>query len=490
MLGKEIVTPEEMVRLEELASTHGYTSSDLMEQAAYGLARVIEQWIKESHLPRRVLLMTGRGNNGGDAFAAGTILLNRGFFVKALHIPGPSSQLCSTRLNDFVAKGGRLQLFPHLDSSGCSVIVDGLVGIGFKGTAEGVLKEMINWAQNSLLPILSIDLPSGLNATTGKVPSVAIRATATIYCGFPKTGFFIEQGWDHVGILIGVDMKGFATISSENIRASATLLDPRFLSLPLMQRSRHKYEAGYLLGLAGSNSMTGSAALSVEGAFRSGAGIVSLFCSASIPLLSVEAIRRRWSWSCFRREVKRATAYFVGPGIGKSLFVRRRLRKIAALTSLPCVVDADALAIYAQKGAFPENAVLTPHRGEAEQLFGHSPSILRCHSYAETHKVTLVLKGAPTFIFHRDHKPLVIGYGDPGMATAGSGDLLTGIIGGLLAQRLSPYDAAALAVFIHGYAGELAARELTSYSLMASDIARFVPQAFRYLIDQQLKAHD
>jgi NAD(P)H-hydrate epimerase len=195
-----------------------------------------------------------------------------------------------------------------------------------------------------------------------------------------------------------------------------------------------------------------------------------------------EVIHEDYDLKRIQEESKRATAYFVGPGLGRTPDVEKLLHQLLSNASLPTVLDADALYFLAQNPSWkiPNHSILTPHHGEMEKLLKKKPALKTCQAYVEKHQTTLVLKGAPTIVFHPEKKPLVIAHGDPGMATAGSGDVLTGILASLLAQKMPPDEAAALGVYLHARAGEIASLNLTSYCMIASDILKYLPEAFSF----------
>lgn len=481
-----IVTAEEMKHLEQLAFAAGVDPSTCMDKAAENIAAAVESFIYDHHLPPRVLLLTGKGNNGGDTFTAGSLLLERGFFVQA-YSPFPLtnlSPLCKARHGRFTSQKGEVLFSLPPDPQSFSLILDGLVGTGFKGTAEGPLAQVIEWANQLETPIFSIDIPSGLDATTGEA-TVAIQATATIYLGLPKIGFFIEKGWDLVGKLISAGIGLPPHILNQALPA-AHLLDPITLKLPSLYRARHKYTAGYVLGIAGSSTLAGAAALSSTAVLRSGAGIIRLLTmpKTSLHAFPPEIIVEEYNLARFQEEIKRAAAIFVGPGLGRTTDVEKLLYQLLPSLSVPSVLDADALYFLAKNPSWslPPQTILTPHHHEMQILLGQIPSLATCQHYVQQHPTTLILKGAPTVIFHPNKNPLIVSTGDPGMATAGTGDVLTGILAGLLAQKMPPYEAAALGVYLHGRAGELAARELTSYSMMASDLLDYLPEAVKEVL--------
>jgi hydroxyethylthiazole kinase-like uncharacterized protein yjeF len=242
--------------------------------------------------------------------------------------------------------------------------------------------------------------------------------------------------------------------------------------LPPLVKDRHKYQAGYVLGYAGSSRFPGSAKLAGLGALRAGAGIVRIYSPQGIGEVPYELIALLWNKKEWEQELKRAHAVFIGPGLGSC----KRLPRI----DLPCVLDADALQAHFE---FPKKAILTPHRGEALRLLQldiappDEDLFSLCKNFSAKRDVILLLKGSPTRIF-QGKKMALVPFGDPGMATAGSGDVLTGIIASFLAQGLDPFDAAMLGASIHGMAGEAAARERGSRGMIASDLLDFLPQAF------------
>ncbi|MBP9841935.1 MAG: NAD(P)H-hydrate dehydratase, partial [Simkaniaceae bacterium] len=232
----------------------------------------------------------------------------------------------------------------------------------------------------------------------------------------------------------------------------------------------HKYEAGYVVALAGSKGMSGAAFLACLAALRTGAGIVRLFhppgMGGNPPM---ELICEEWSHESILKEAQRASAFIIGPGLGSFYPVQEVVGQLSA----PCVVDGDGLYLLKDIEIFAPH-IFTPHVGEMTRLLGTYPTLELCQAYSEEKGATIVLKGAPTFIFHPGCQPVIVTAGDPGMATAGSGDVLTGMIAALLAQGMEGREAAILGVYLHGKAGEEAAKKYTSYSMIASDLIQSV----------------
>lgn len=464
MEGYKVIRSSEMARIEKLSLNDGASSEAYMETAGEGIARVVEKKVAAWDLMKEVTLLVGRGNNGGDAFVAGAYLLDRGFEVNAYHLfeLEQSSPLCQKQAKNFQDAGGDIFypdeiddifFFPH------GVIVDGIFGTGFYGSATGFVGEVIRLANETKIPIISIDIPSAFE----------VEARETIYLGLPKIEFFEKRHFDFVGQLSRVDFGLDMSYVHEAV-AEAHLLNEKALEMPSIRRTRHKYEAGYVVGLAGSKAMSGAAVLAGYAALKTGAGIVRIFHEAGMHACAPpELILSPFDETHFLKEAKRASAFLLGPGLGSDEMVRAVIDQL----SDPCVIDADALnCIHDVDIVAPH--ILTPHRGEMTRLLGCEPTRENCQAFVDERGATLVLKGAPTTIFHPGCLPLIVTAGDSGMATAGSGDVLSGMLAALLAQGMSLREAAALGVYLHGKAGEIAAKNSTSYSLVASDLIHAV----------------
>lgn len=494
----KVVSAKQMQRIESLAYRDGASESDFMEEAGSGVALVVHDYVEKYNLNKHVLLLCGKGNNAGDAYIAGIHLLHLDYAVLALQLfpIDECSNLCKQNYARFIKDGGHVEenitaeklIFPIN-----GIVVDGIFGTGFRGDVEEPVASIINAVNEAHLPIIAVDIPSGLNGETGKAADSTILATETAFLGLPKTGFFLEKGWDHTGTLQYVDFG----LEKEYIEAS----EPDLIMLaydivrslrPRIQRSRHKYQAGYVVGVAGSPEMTGAPQLASFSALRGGAGVVRLMYPEGMQELLAASPYELLKTPFNTRNpqdlidtLNKATAVFIGPGLGLSDETQRLVCDVIPKITVPCVIDADALTILSENNfKLPSNCVLTPHMGELKRLM-HINSVelnmeflWKCQAYAEQKGVTLVLKGGPTFIFHPNEIIAVNPRGDPGMATAGSGDVLTGLIASLLAQGLSTRDAAYLGVYIHGIAGEFAAEEMTSYCMIASDLINFFPEAF------------
>lgn len=488
-----------MIDLESQAYRDGASEEDFMEEAGKGVALVVHEFIEKYDLGQHIILLCGKGNNAGDTYVAGTYLIKLGYELIALQISPIStcSPLCQHHHYRFLSEGG---LVREIESSKEiafpkeGVIIDGIFGTGFHGKVEDPFAAIIDLVNRSELPIISVDIPSGLNGETGEIENIAIKATETAFLGLPKKGFFLKEGWNHVGKLQYVDF-GLGQIYIDEFESNLIMLSPELLTphIPPVKRNRHKYERGYVVGLAGSSGMSGAAILSSWAALSGGAGIVRLLhpdgMQSELSATPYELIKTAYhdeDVDLIAQMMNRASANFIGPGIGSSHKTIQLLETLFRKLEKPCVIDADALDILAnQEITLPKKVILTPHLGELKKLLKITDPLTLtddflkvCQAYVEDKGLTLILKGGPTFIFHPDSPIMVNPRGDPGMATAGSGDVLTGLIAALLAQGISLHHAAMLGVYIHSIAGEYAVQDKTSYCMTASDIVDRFPEAF------------
>ncbi len=500
---KDVVSPDEMKKMEALAEREGVTQEALMEEAGKKIEEIVYAYIVHNKLAEKAFILAGKGNNGGDAYVVARFLLQRGFFVQVLQVhPLDSSSLVRKQRRKYEARGGKVfelsenkWAYPHE-----GVVVDGIFGTGFHGSLDTVTKKLIDEVNLLRLPKIAIDIPSGLNGLTGEVFDSVLSCDSTCAIEFPKLGFFFEHGWNAVG---KVELCPIGLLKYKQNPPPLQFLEESDVSvlLPKITRTRHKYEAGHVVGLAGSRGMSGASLMASWAALRIGAGIVHLLypkdlsSEFTMPPLEVVKIPFRddeedtvTSW------ITKAKSCFVGPGLGSSISATKVLEKQWPHFKDKCVLDADALNYIAKNfgdktyGPLPM-AVLTPHVGEMKRLLGSRRTapvtysfVQECQKYIEKNTTNLVLKGGPTFLLTSGKIPIVMPRGDPGMATAGSGDVLTGIIAGLMSQDLSPYDAMKLGTYVHGLAGELAAIDETSYSMMATSIIQFLPHAIKRLL--------
>lgn len=482
----KVVTTQEMTRIERLAIERGASAQEFMLQAGSKVAQAAMDFLRQKG-GKKVVLLIGRGNKGGDAYVAGIQLLQAGYIVRAVTFASPAE--CS-ELNRFFAGQFKGISGHDLHFSEDDLIIDGLLGTGFHGVIEsGAMADAITLANSSGLPILSIDIPSGLDGTTGTYSGPVIKATETVTLGFAKIGLFKHSGWDCTGRL-RIEEFGLPQEIASDAKAVALIPKIEELHLPTMVRSHHKYERGFVIGFGGSKEFKGAVKLSGTAALHGGAGIVKLFTLEDVGQVADELIAQIWSLAAWKKNLVKASSVFIGPGLGRSTTAKEWCKAALHQVDKPCVLDADAL-YFLPDMKIPKRCILTPHHGEMLHLLGEADleeEVLwtRCQKYVDEHSVVLILKGAPTHIFSPACLPIIIPRGDPGMATAGSGDVLTGLLAALLAQGQSLLEAAVVGVTLHALAGEAAALEKTSYGYSAGDLITFFPSAFKCFLKNNL----
>lgn len=477
----------------------GVTGEELMRCAGQGVANIARDLLA-SRNGRSILLLAGTGNNGGDVFAAATLLADSDIDLE-VWICGSQSKIkgdAQLHLKKMVRTGiipkevrGPNDLIPKTDPD---LLIDGLLGTGSKGAPRGFMSALIEWinAEAQYAFVLSIDIPSGINADTGIAECAAVEADLTATIGLPKTGLIRPEATPRVGnvevIDIGIPFEFIEDTAGCN---EAALIDRSDIFLPRRERDSHKGTYGHVLLIGGSKGYTGAIAMAARAALRSGAGLVSVLTLKEVypivaqacgPAVMVHSFPNIGKLDVsFPKDWKTVTAVLVGPGLGQHPEFIERLLKTC---TIPLVLDADALCVSPKRIAAARGPiVLTPHPGEFERLFGEpvTDRWAQARSAAEITGKTVVLKGAGTVIAAPEHKLAVNLTGNPGMATGGSGDVLAGLLTGLLGQGAETFDAAMTAVYLHGVAGDIAAHDLTQAALTAPDIIEALPDAFRFL---------
>lgn len=458
---------------------HGIPGLELMNRAGAAAYRVLrERW----PAARSMTVLAGIGNNGGDGYAIARLARADGLAVRVLQLGdiarlrGDAATCCAA----YRAVGGAIEPYQRLPAEP-GVIVDAMFGIGLERPVEGVWAEAVSAVNARRAGVLAVDIPSGLHADSGQVMGVAVRATVTVSFIGLKQGLFVGAGPDCRGRLHFCALEVPAAVYAQehpslwrsDWRQQRQILTPR-------SRSAHKGDCGHVLVIGGAPGMSGAARLAGESALRSGAGLVTVathpahaaVLNLTRPELMVVAVEDpRELASVFAR----ADVVAVGPGLGRDVW-GRRLWERAQTLGLPLVVDADALNLLAESPAVGRDWILTPHPGEAARLLGVGSAEIerdRPRAVAEIQRRyggVAVLKGAGTLIQGRPTRPPVVcSDGNPGMATAGSGDVLTGVIAALRGQGLAAEDAACAGVCLHAAAGDEAARA-GERGLVASDI--------------------
>ena len=475
----------------------------LMERAAKALTQAIAG-VWNNSTP--VIVFAGPGNNGGDALAVARMLAERDYKVTVylFNITGSLSPDCAQNKR-CLQETKRVQFIevteefdpPQLESG--MLVVDGLFGSGLNKPLAGGFASLVKYINASLAQVVSLDIPSGLMTEDNiyNVRANIIRATMTLTLQQPKLSFLFPENQPFVGQLRVLDIR----LSQEGIdkmEAAYTITEESLVRSLLMDRNAfaHKGQMGHALIVAGSYCMAGAAVLAAKACLRSGTGKVTVNTPRrNIPILQIsvpEAIVQSGNDETIFTDMVETDdfdAMGIGPGLGQSEQTAVALISQLRRAQCPIVADADALNILANHRAWmqqlPKGIILTPHPKEFDRLEGHSADsyerLTKARNLAERIQGYVIVKGHYTAICLPDGHIVFNPTGNGGMATAGSGDVLTGIITGLLARGYKQAEACVVGVYLHGLAGDLAAQELGEESLLASDIVNYLPKAFKRL---------
>ena len=481
------------VRGIDYAAIHesGIPGYELMSRAGRAIVDVANARFPDA---RRWLIMCGPGNNGGDGYVAARLAVKAGIDVTVCSLIDPRQLKAdaATAYLDWQAQGGEVLLWPMDQDGSYDLALDALLGTGIDRAVSGEFRSAISWLNQLDCPRLAIDIPSGLNADTGCPMGCAVRAVATVTFVGRKRGMYTADGPDFCGHISFDDLAIPAEAALKCSQDSGILLRGDFLIETLKPRPRntHKGHFGHVLAVGGSKGMSGAVRLCGEAALRSGAGKVTLatdpvhagFVNQGRPELMVKAIDGASALSAL---LDGAFTVAVGPGLGTTDWSRTLLRTCID-SDAPLVVDADGLNLLAQLlqqgGVRRDRWILTPHPAEAARLLGCSVGEVqqdRVHAAGEMarrHGASVVLKGCGTVVADPSGQYAICPGGNPGMATAGSGDVLTGLIAALLGQGLSCFDAARAGVLAHAMAGDFAAANLSEMGMIAGDIIDALPE--------------
>lgn len=490
MIGVKIYSSDQMRAMEKEAFEQGASDSAFMDQVASHIADKVQENTYE-----KVVIVVGKGNNGGDGALVGLLLHQKKIPVVVYHLYEieEGSDLLQKHLGSLVEAQADVQkitdpkemVFPEK-----GIVIDGILGSGFSGQVEGIVRSAIEKINEASCPVFAIDIPSGLNGNTGQASPIAVQATKTFFLKQPKEGFFLEDGFEYVGELVSIDF-GLENKFIEKHTSFGSLLTKEDLKelLPDVKRTRHKYDAGLVVGLCTNFSMSGATQLAGLAALRAGSGYVRYLypkeIENSLHDLPEEFVKISYqSIEEIKQGTEKANCFFVGPGYPTDPKSGSFFKEILSTIDLPYVLDGGALFhLSSDQGSIPKGSILTPHTGEMNRFFPIGKKITKdtlhqCQKFAEDHQVTLVLKGAPTYIFHPGADLYISAFGHPAMATMGTGDVLTGMIAAFVGQGLGGLEASLLAVGLHGIAGQIAAQKLGTYSVIASDLIEQLPKAF------------
>lgn len=518
----KIVTAQTMRELDRRAiEEFNIKGAALMDRAGYGVAQAVRRIAEISGFHNAfVHLVAGRGNNGGDAYVAARYLKDMGFGVE-VWLAGTTAQVTGdaafylSKLKTAKIRVEQLSTMEHWKEAirvplAAEIIVDGVLGTGITGPARGPAAGAIQYirAQANEALVVSIDIPSGLNADTGVPEGDAVAADLTVTMGLPKRGLVAPSAIDYVGAIEVVDigLPTEAVADAEGDDKEMIYLSDLQLLFPRRPRNAHKGDYGHVLLIGGGGPYTGAIALAARAAVRSGAGLVTAVVPRSLRDLTAAAVPEAMvagapestegsltpdSLDSIRSYHAPGRAVVIGPGLTRGPATRALVEAVMREAPGPIVVDADALVVFAGAPEVFRQAkqplVLTPHPGEMAALLGMTVPAVQAdrvgaaRALAGRAGATVVLKGAGTIVAQPD-KPIRINVtGNPGMAKGGAGDVLSGVLGGLLAQGYAAIDAASAAVYVHGRAGDLAAWRRCQVTLTAGDLIEELPYAFRDL---------
>ncbi len=517
----KLATADQMQDLDRRAIEEcGIPGIVLMENAGRSAAELLVDYFPEIQ-DGWVAVLAGRGNNGGDGFVIARHLKNWGIRTTVYLLASLDDVHgdALTNLQIWVNMGGELaEIIDKGDFakikrevSGVSLIVDAILGTGLNSEVRDHLKNVISFINSLPQPVMAVDIPSGLDATTGRVLGDAIETDLTVAFGLAKIGQVVHPGVNYVGTLEVVDI-GIPRYLIEEADIKTRLLDHEELDLNLLPprpAQTHKGDYGHLLILAGSPGKTGAAAMVSQGALRTGTGLVTVGIPASLnPILEVklteamteplpDATTGYLSPDSSRRIIQLLngkTALALGPGISTQPDVQELLLGLIPMAKVPLVVDADGITALASRPevlkACKGPVILTPHPGEMARLVGRTTQEIQtdrigaAREFATAYNCIVVLKGNRTVIASPQGEVYINPTGNPGMASGGTGDVLTGMVGGFLAQGLPPLEAAKWGVYLHGLAGDIAAQKVGEISLIASDIIEQLPCVLKEVKDR------
>jgi hydroxyethylthiazole kinase-like uncharacterized protein yjeF len=510
----KIVTAAQMQMLDRRAIMEARIPSlVLMERAGAGVVQLLERHFAPLK-DKRITIVCGKGNNGGDGFVAARLLARKGITIQVVCLAKVADLSRDARVMHGrllrIAKKNVIRSAHDPESlrgifTASDIIVDAILGTGLSTAVSGPYEQVIQTINGSGRPVLAVDIPSGLNADTGAVLGSAVRADITATFGLPKIGLYIGEGVDHAGSTHVVDI-GIPASLVELVESRTILLTHAMAktSLPRRTPSSHKGTYGHAGIIAGSVGKTGAAAMAAKAALRVGTGLVTVATPSGVndtleaKLLEVMTVPmpETKAHTLARSGLDRLlaftrvrTAIAIGPGLTTHPETVELIQELVKRVDKPCVLDADALNALAGKASLLTESklppILTPHPGEMARLeIDASPQSVNADRigvagrFARERGVLVVLKGARTIVARPDGMIAVCPTGNPGMATAGTGDVLTGMIVGLLAQGLTPWDAACTGTYFHGLAGDLAAGQTGQAAMTAGDLIEHIPKAF------------
>ena len=491
-----IVTKTEMQEIDRYTySEIGIPEAVLMERAALQIVELIE---KVNRNKGRILIVVEGGNNGGDGLAAARILIEKGYSVDVTYIADFAKTSAQFRMQLNIINNMGVSLKKTIPNKEYSVIVDGIFGIGLSREIKDTHRRVIESMNKKNAVKIAIDIPSGIDATTGEMLGIAFHADYTITFGFRKLGMFFADGIDYCGEVICVDI-GFPSTVMKELKPQIYAYDQSDLyKLPKRYNNSNKGTYGRVAVIAGSRNMSGAAYLCGKAAYSTGAGLVKIYTHESNRVILQsqlpEAIMMTYdkydgALSCIEDAVRWATVIVVGPGLGVDSTSERMLYELLMNSEVPLVMDADALNILSDNTELLKTTevpmIITPHLKEMSRLIKKTVSDIKknrfqlSNQFAKKMGVTLVLKDAKSIVTNGTGPTYINLAGNNGMSTGGSGDVLSGIIAGMIAGGLEPIEAARIGTYVHCLAGDKAEGKKGKYAMLASDIIASIGEVMR-----------
>lgn len=457
----------------------GIKGIDLMRKA--GLA--VFELIKKNYSTSDLVVFCGAGNNAGDGYVVAALALESGYNVEVYYLSGPESLKGDAFIayQDYIQTGGVANEYgPNINLNKGTIIVDALMGTGLNREVSGYYAEAIALINNSSSKVISVDIPSGLNADTGNIMGCAIKANDTVSFIGLKQGMFTGFAAEYCGKIYFSSLD-LASDMFQHIAYASRLITP--CCLPKRHRCAHKGNNGHVLAVGGDVGFSGAIRLAAESALRVGAGLVSVatrkthssFINMARPELMCHGVEHVDELTPL---LNRATVVVIGPGLGQGAWGQDMFNQIVKYNK-PLILDADGLNLLATTDLYNKNWVLTPHPGEAARLLECSTTEVSIDRFSTITKLqkqlggVVVLKGAGTLICNGEEVTIST-TGNPGMASGGMGDVLSGMIGGFIAQNMPMDKATTLAVYLHGKAADLSAQQDGEIGLLASDLMPFI----------------
>lgn len=517
--GLRICSNQEMREIDRLAETeYGISPTALMENAGRAATEILLRRYPQSGRDKEILVFAGKGNNAGDAFVVARQLLCLGRKVRVFHLVKGSDYKGSTLENfkilqkmkaKLVSVEQALDLESYFEQArGPHIAVDGIIGTGLKGNLEGHFYEVVELLNRHCEVIMSLDIPTGVSGDSGQVQGIAVQATLTISFGFPRLGHFLPPGATYRGKLLNVDISLPYRFSQEGEKF---LLRSKSIKNKISGRDRyaHKNTFGHVFLVGGSPGRTGAIAMATKAAMRTGVGLATAatwsdsisYLISQIPAEAMTAVlpENEKNDEGYHQQIRSFNSVVIGPGMGTRAGSKRVIEVLLQNYQGPVVIDADALNVIGESKLHhllqyrKAPTVLTPHPGEMARLIGWQKEMVLQNPVGAiqkavelTHSVVL-LKGAATLISSPEGVLYLNHFPNSGMAKAGSGDVLAGMIGAWLAQGMSALDASQTAVYLHSLAGARAAMEVNSQGMVAGDIISCIPYA---LEDLKKKYHE